>query len=173
MVHSLAPLYKKILIVLVSLLMPAALLYGSQDVTPDMDVMLKSAESVFKSMQARQYAQIWQQLTLKSRQTIVADTFKAIKANQGNATRERIEQGFIAGDELGKTYWDSFLKNFDPALILDQSVWEIELAKKDKARIKVIFRKSKRPAILKMFKEEGVWKIGLTESFWANKPRKY
>ena len=172
MIPLLSPMNKKILIILLCLLMPAALSYGAQDVTPDMDAMLKSAESVFKSMQARQYALIWRQLTQKSRETIVKDTFKAIKANQGNASKERIEQGFITGDELSKAYWDSFLINFDPALILDQSVWEIESAKNDQARIKVTFRKAQSPAILKMYKEDGVWKVGLTESFWANKPRK-
>jgi len=160
------------MIAIACLLMLAAPSKGAQDVTPDMDVMLKSAESVFKAMQARQYTQIWQKLTQKSRQTVVKDTFKAIKANQGNASEDRIERGFIVGDELSKAYWDSFLKNFDPVLILDQSVWEIESVKNDHASIKMTFRKAQRPAILKMYKEEGVWKVGLTESFWASKPRK-
>jgi hypothetical protein len=40
---------------------------------------------------------------------------------------------------------------------------------KDTAEIYVQNKKSELPAILKMFKEDDVWKLGLEESFGARK----
>jgi hypothetical protein len=40
---------------------------------------------------------------------------------------------------------------------------------KDKAEIILQYRKSEKPAILKMFKEDNEWKVGLDESFGARK----
>jgi hypothetical protein len=61
------------------------------------------------------------------------------------------------------------MKNFDPNMVLEQSKWEIESVKSDKAEIRILYKKASNPAILRMFKEQGRWKAGLVESFWTRK----
>jgi hypothetical protein len=131
--------------------------------------ILASAESLFKVMQKKDYAQIWGSLSQKSRDTIVQDTYKALKPNAGDYTEENIGKDFTGGGSLSSAYWNAFLKKFDPIMILEQSRWEMESIKSDKAEIKIIYKKAQSPAILKMFKEDGIWKVGLTETFWTRK----
>jgi hypothetical protein len=141
----------------------------AQEVNPDMDSMLKSAESLFQAIQKKEYARIWELLSRRSKQTIVHDTLKAIQSKHDSITEEAIGQDFAAGSDLSKAYWDSFVSNFDPTMILEQSRWEMGTMKGNQAQIKATYRKSQKPAYIKMFKEDGVWKVGLTESFWNRK----
>lgn len=152
-------------------LLTQAVFLGAAEVSQEMDTLLKSAESLFQSMQQKEYARIWELLSQKSRQTIANDTFKALKSQQIDITEEQVYQDFTAGSELAKAYWDSFVNNFNPILILEQSKWEIGKIKGDQAQIKITYRKAEKPAFLKMYKQDGIWKVGLTESFWAGKSR--
>lgn len=136
-----------------------------------MDRMLGSAEALFQAMQQREYVRVWSLLSRTSQQTIVQDTYRSIQSHQGDATTERIAQGFNAGDELASSYWNAFLKTFDPVMILEQSKWEIGSLKDDQGLIKLTYRKAEKPALLKMYREDGAWKVGLTESFWGGKSR--
>ncbi len=120
-------------------------------------------------MQKKDYAQIWGSLSQKSRDTIVQDTYKALKPNAGDNTEESIGKDFTGSGSLSRAYWNAFLNKFDPIMILEQSRWEMESIKSDKAEIKIIYKKAQSPAILQMFKEDGMWKVGLTESFWTRK----
>ena len=141
----------------------------AEDLNNEESIILTSAESLFKSMQKKDYAQIWGFLSQKSRDTIVQDTFKALKPDAGDYSEERIGKDFSGGGSLSSAYWNAFLQKFDPIMILEQSRWEMESIKSDKAEIKIIYKKAQSPAILKMFKEDGAWKVGLTETFWTRK----
>jgi hypothetical protein len=120
-------------------------------------------------MQKKDYARIWEHLTQNSKDTIVQDTKKAIKSNAEEYSVGHIMNDFVCGQALSQAYWNAFLKNFDPNIVLEQSKWEIESVKSDKSEIKILYKKSSNPAILIMLKEQGEWKAGLVESFWTRK----
>jgi hypothetical protein len=141
----------------------------AEDLNNEAGSILTSAESLFKSMQRKDYAQIWVSLSQKSRDTIVQDTYKALKPSGRDYTEESIGRDFTGGGSLSMEYWNAFLQKFDPIMILEQSRWEMESIKSDEAEIKIIHKKAQSHAILKMFKERGIWKVGLTESFWTRK----
>jgi hypothetical protein len=141
----------------------------AEDLNNETGSILTSAETLFKAMQKKEYAQIWGSLSQKSRDTIVQDTYKALKPKGGNYTEEGIGKDFTGEGSLSRAYWDAFLKKFDPTMILEESRWEMESIKSDKAEIKIIYKKAQSPAMLKMFKEDGIWKVGLTETFWTRK----
>jgi hypothetical protein len=141
----------------------------AQEVDIETSSILSSAESFFQSMQKKDYARIWEYLTQISKDTIVQDTVKAIKSNAEKDSEEHIKNDFACGDALSQAYWNAFMKNFDPNMVLEQSKWEIESVKSDKAEIRILYKKASNPAILRMFKEQGIWKAGLVESFWTRK----
>jgi hypothetical protein len=141
----------------------------AEELNKEADGILTSAESLFKAMQKKDYARIWGFLSQKSRDTIVQDTYKALIPDAGSYSEENIGKDFSGGGSLSTAYWNAFLSKFDPAMILDQSRWEMESVKDDNAEIKITYNKAENPAILKMFKEDGVWKVGLTETFWTRK----
>ncbi len=141
----------------------------AQEISPETDSILTTADSLFKSMHKREYARIWELLSEASRNTIVQDTFEAIKGKGGQCPAERISADFSRGDTISKAYWDAFLQRFSPDMILNQSTWEMESIKDGSADIRITYKKARHPAILRMFKEGGSWKVGLTESFWTRK----
>ena len=163
-------IWKKVLLILIviSLIHFDSFAYGD-DMNKEIDRVLTSAETLFKSMKSRQYSRIWELLSLKSRNAIVSDTYKELKSSTGSYSEELVEKDFAAGDILSRAYWNAFLNNFDPVIVLEQSKWEIESISKDKAEIKITFKKADKPAILKMSREDGIWKVGLTETFWTRK----
>ncbi|MBI5195614.1 MAG: hypothetical protein HZA10_04775, partial [Nitrospirae bacterium] len=55
---------------------------------------------------------------------------------------------------------------FDPDLALKKAVWKMGEIKDNKA---VIILHVQGEAELRMFKEDGRWKVGLVESFWTRK----
>jgi hypothetical protein len=157
-----------VILVIFFILQVSPYLYA-EDLNNEAGSILTSAESLFKAMQQKDYAQIWGALSQKSRDTIVQDTYNASKPNGGDHSEESIGKDFAGGGLLSSAYWNAFLKKFDPIMILEQSRWEMETIKIDEAEIKIIYKKAQSPAILKMFKEGGIWRVGLTESFWTRK----
>ncbi|HQQ16807.1 MAG TPA: hypothetical protein PK764_14855 [Deltaproteobacteria bacterium] len=135
----------------------------------DLDAVLTSAESLFKAMQLKDYAGIWAGLSGESRDTIVGDTWKALKSSPGTYTEALVGDDFMRGDALARAYWDAYLKHFDPVMILEDSTWEMGELKDDSAQITITYKKAQKPATLHMVREEGRWKVGLTESFWSRK----
>jgi hypothetical protein len=135
------------------------------------DTILKVGEAFFKSMKEKDYVGIWRPLSEKSRATIVRDVTK----RAANAySRAQIETDFSIGGLIAKSYWDEYLFYFDPAMVLEQSKWEMGHIGKQQAEIILQYKKAEQPARLKMFKEENQWKVGLIETFGAerrDKPR--
>jgi len=54
---------------------------------------------------------------------------------------------------------------FNPEIVLNESKWSVRAVERDKAEINILYRKSTRPAILQLFREDERWKVGLQETF--------
>ena len=74
-----------------------------------------------------------------------------------------------AGGMIAASYWNGVLTAFNPDIILNESTWGIGFVKPDRAEIVIRYKKSDQPVRLQMSKKDGLWKVGLTETFWARK----
>jgi len=120
-------------------------------------------------MKDRDYAATWAVLTVKSRDTIISETEEAIRAAGGKPVpKEEIRREFETGGPLCRAYWAGFLRRFNPDAALEKSRWEMGAVEKDRAEVLITHRGSDRPAVLRMFREEGGWKAGLVETFWGH-----
>ena len=136
---------------------------------PELNAVLTAAESFFVKLEAREYQTLWGLLTEKSQETIADDTYKSLAKTGLTHSREEISADFSRGGPVSESYWQGYLSVFDPELVLRQSTWRMGVLKKDRAEINLLYKKSERPALLKMFKEKGLWKVGLVETFWSRK----
>jgi hypothetical protein len=137
----------------------------------EVDTILQSAESFFKTMKEKEYAGIWRLLSAKSRVAIVNDVAKHAATIYSKA---QIETDFSVGGLIAKSYWDEYLFYFDPDTVLEQSKWEMGPISKQQAEVILQHKKAEQPARLKMFKEGNQWKVGLIETFGTerrDKPR--
>jgi len=141
----------------------------TEDISKSQALILDSAERFFKSLKERKFKITWDLLTKKSRERIIDDVYKTSKQLGEPINKEDIIKDFNNGGEMFNSYWNAFLTTFDPDMVLEDSRWEMGFVKKDKAEIILTYKKAKRPARLKMFKEDGSWKVGLVETFWTRK----
>ncbi len=150
-----------------SLCLPAS--GASPEDNPAVPAILDRAESLFLSMKARDYPAIFAALSAKSRETIVAETTSAFAAatKQAPPDPEAVRSDFTAGGPIARDYWDAFLRRFDPDAALEHSRWEIGSVEKDRAEILLTYHGADHAATLKMFREDGGWKVGLVETFWS------
>ena len=139
--------------------------YDIKSVAPILD----SAEKFFISIKNSEYNISWNLLSKETRQTIVEDVHKSYKKMGGTISKDIIMTDFNTGGSMFNNYWNAFAKSFDPDMILENSRWEIGYLKKEKAEINITYKKSKNPAKLIMYKENGAWKVGLAETFWTRK----
>lgn len=153
----LAPLAVVVVLVISAYLV--CTLYGE---TPEQKEMLASAESFFVDLKHGRYLNVWRSLTEFSKGKILESIVKKGK----NLDKSLLREDFDRCGELCKAYWDTFLKVFDPDLVLSESRWQIRNFRKDRGEIVIKYRDAKRPAILRMFKEGDSWKVGLSESFF-------
>jgi len=171
---------------LVLLLCPPARAASPED-HPAVPAILARAESLFQSMKRRDYPAIFAALSAKSQETIVAETSSALAAAArqippGKPTAveapdastknpppgpEAVRSDFTAGGPIARDYWDAFLRRFDPDAALEHSRWEIGSVGKNRAEILLTHHGADHPATLKMFLEDGDWKVGLVETFWS------
>ena len=134
---------------------------------PAVPAILAAAESLFQTMKARDFPATWAVLTAKSRDTIVSETEEAIRTAGGNPLpKGEIRDDFAAGGPVSRRYWEGFLRRFDPDAALERSRWEMGVVEKDRAEVLITHRGADRPAVLRMYREEGSWKAGLVETFW-------
>ncbi len=136
---------------------------GEQD--KDIDDILRAAESVFQNMSTAAYPALWSGLSVQSRKNITQNVQKALIKAGLDYTIERICADFEQGGELARAYWTDYVLQFDPKLVLEESKWGMGAIKKDRAEIIIRYKKSDQDAILQMFREDGVWKTGLEETF--------
>lgn len=117
-------------------------------------------------MRTRDYPAIWALLSSTSRKTIVEDVRKAMEETpEGAMNAEEIARDFAKGGPVARAYWKGYLEEFDPETVLSESRWEMGEVGEKTAEIRITHRRSKHPAVLRMVLEEGVWKVGLIETF--------
>lgn len=116
-------------------------------------------------MKEGNYSKTWSILSEKSKGTIIDDVHKATGKAGASYTKETIGKDFAGSGVLAVSYWKNYIDNFNPDLVLEESKWEMGKIDRNKTEIIIRHKKSGQPAILKMFKEDGVWKVGLEESF--------
>ncbi len=139
------------------------------------NAILDRADSLFHAMKKREYGTIWAYLSKKSKNDIIHDTYKAIRAHNASIgtgveySRTSIEKDFQSSGVIARSYWDGYLSNFNPDMALEQSRWEMGPVNVPEAEILLWHRKSEFPARIRMFKEEGSWKVGLVETFKYSK----
>lgn len=143
---------------------------SADDPDKALDEVLSSAEYMFKSMKHRDYPAVWNAVTAASKDTIVDDTFKAIVRNGGKEIpKAEIRRDFDASGPVAREYWEGFLERFDPDRALSHSRWEKGMIGADRAEILITYKSSEKPALLKLYWEDGGWKVGLVETFWGRK----
>lgn len=171
--RTLSPALSYFLIILITLTLSASMfptfLAYAQINDEEINTILTQAESLFKAIKENNYIETWRLLTGKSRKSIVEDVHKHIKKGGGSISEEVISADFASGGELAQAYWKGYITSFDPDLILTQSSWQPGKIKKDSAEIIIQYKKAENPAILLMFREEGIWKVGLEETFGTRK----
>ena len=140
--------------------------YGADGGQDDLERVLSSAESFFKSLKKGNYSQTWSMLSDRSKETITDDIYKGTNSEY---SKQQIASDLKAGGMIAGSYWKGVLQSFDPTSVLEESKWEVGSVRPDKADLLITHRKSKNPAQLQMFKESGGWKVGLVESFWVMK----
>ncbi len=156
------------LLVLCLTMLLAISAYAQRD-DKEINLIITSAESLFTKLKEKDHKAVWGLLTEKSKETIANDTYKSVSKSDGKYSREEIASDFSRGGPLAEAYWKGYLETFDPDSVLKLSVWRMGMLKKDRAEINLIYKKSEKPAELKMFKEKGQWKVGLVETFWSRK----
>ncbi|MEE8329769.1 MAG: hypothetical protein V3R54_07560 [Thermodesulfovibrionia bacterium] len=133
------------------------------------EAIVDSAEKFFISLKKGDYKTAWELLSEESTETIINDIHKISKKMGEEIKKEDITKDFNSNGEMFNSYWDNYLENFDPDMALEQSTWKLGSVKEDKAEILLLYEKSQNPARLKMFKQDGAWKVGLVETFWKRK----
>lgn len=136
------------------------------------DRILSSLESTLMAMQGRDYRGIWTRLSAASRNRIVDDTRKAIaQTGREDPSPGAIESDFREGGPLARNYWDGFLLRFDPNAALQESRWEMGTGGEDEAYVLITHKGAEKPAVVRLFREDGGWKVGLVETFWDQPAR--
>ncbi|MEN6317413.1 MAG: hypothetical protein ABFD82_01470 [Syntrophaceae bacterium] len=135
----------------------------------DVNNVLLSAETLFKSMKEKNYPEVWRFLTAKTKAIIIDDVYAEAVKLSGEYSKEKISSDLVTGGPIAKAYWDSYLSIFNPDIVLEHSTWKINALKKEYAEINIHYKKSENPATLQMFKEDGIWKVGLEETFRTRK----
>jgi len=137
----------------------------------DVDTVLSSAEAIFRMMKERNYSGIWFFLSNTSRDAIIHDTYTnmmnytKLKGKGMTGSKEKVREDFSSGGPVARAYWESYLEEFNPDMVLEQSRWEIGKIGKERAQINIMYKKAEKPAVIHMYKESGMWRVGLTETF--------
>jgi len=127
--------------------------------------ILDAAESVFLNMAKRDFPALWRGLTADTQRAIVRNTHKAVVKEGKTISEEEVRADFEKGGGIALEYWGGYLSRFDPKTVLEESRWTFGEFKKDRAEILLRHKKSDYDAHLKMFREGGLWKVGLDETF--------
>lgn len=154
-----------IMIFPVLLLLPGSAAAQKDSDPVQQEKILSTAENFFIFMKDKNYAAAWSVLSSKSQSKIINDVRKESKKAGVESTNEALRNDFMTGGIMAKAYWDNFLFVFNPDMVLKECKWEMGKIKSSEAEIVLQHKKSEKPAILKLFRENGAWKFGLNESF--------
>lgn len=141
--------------------------------SPAVDAILDSAEQFFVSLKELDFQTAWNMLSAKSRHKIVTDVYETSVKIGGTLRREDIIRDFEQHGVMFRNYWESFLRNFDTDIVLEQSLWKMGAIEETEAEIIIQYNKSGNPTVLRMFKEHDAWKVGLKETFSRGTTKKW
>lgn len=133
------------------------------------DEILSVTEGFFIALKERRFADAWDLLTVKSKNTIIDEVYKDINKTKTKMGREVVKEEFQKKGELFDIFWNNFIKKFDPDTVLEQSAWNIGRIESDRATLILRYKRSEYDSELQIYKEEGKWKFGLVESYWTRK----
>lgn len=133
------------------------------------DSILSAAENLFIYLKKKEYVSVWNCLSVKSKQVIIDDVYTESKKAGVEYKKNELLNDFNLGGMLAKAYWDSFITAFDSNIALEQCKWEMGKIEKKEAEVILKYKKADKPAILKMYKENNAWRVGLKESFGTHK----
>ncbi len=131
-------------------------------------LILNKADRFFKILKEKDYKDVWALLTEQSKDIIVEDVCKAITKTAKKCDLNLVKSNFREGKGLARDYWNSYLRYFNPDIILKQSVWGIKYIHGSKAEISIKYKKAPNPVYLIMKREDGSWKVGLAETFFRH-----
>jgi hypothetical protein len=154
------------------LLLPASQIEASAQ-SPAVDAILDSAEQFFVSLKELDFQSAWNMLSAKSRHKIVTDVYETSVKIGATLRREDIIRDFEQHGVMFRNYWESFLRNFDTDIVLEQSLWKMGAIEETEAEIIIQYNKSGNPTVLRMFKENDAWKVGLKETFSRGTAKKW
>lgn len=148
-------------------------LYSCKSVQPastaqDSNSIIEVAETFFTSLQRKDFQKVWDCLTEKSKNRLIADILKYYKDSNFDL-RSTLESEFKTGSGASIQFWENYIFNFDPNMALKESKWEIGKITGGYGELLLTHKNSQRPAILRFYKEANQWKFGLVESFWTRK----
>lgn len=129
------------------------------------DSILNSAETFFLSLKGRNFESAWNILSAKSRESIINDVYTTSVEIGVSLKRDDIVRDFQRKGVMFRNYWTSFHRRFDTDIVLERSLWKMGTVQAKKAEIIIQYKKFRNPTILKMFKENNAWKVGLNETF--------
>ncbi len=129
-------------------------------------VVLNRANDFFLLMKNKNYKKVWFFLTVKSKETIIEDVCAATEKTAESCSIDKIKRDFEDGAGAAKTYWNTYLHYFNPDMVLNESLWNIKYIHTGKAEISIKYKKTANPTFLIMKKENGLWKVGLAETFF-------
>jgi hypothetical protein len=156
-----------VLFILCCLLLPVKLQAAGD--ARDVDSILNAADAVFRNLSQAGYPALWSGLSTQSQKSIIQNVRKALGKAGVDYAEERIRSDFAAGGEFARDYWTNYVLQFNPKIVLEESKWTMGTIKKESAEVIIRYKKSDRDTILKMFREEGAWKVGLDETFSTRK----
>jgi hypothetical protein len=157
------PIWAVVAVLICLLVFPAVIAAAANP--KDTDDILNAAESVFQNMAKRDFPALWQGLTAGTRRNILRSVQKAEGKAGHDYTEEQLRLAFEKGDAISREYWEGYLSQFDPKTILTDSRWSMGPVNRDRAEIILRHQKADHDALLKLFREDGVWKVGLDETF--------
>ncbi len=132
--------------------------------------ILDSAEVFFISINEGDFITVWEILSAKSRDKIIDEIHETSRDKGIGIDKEEIRRNFRQNGIIARNFWNAARTKFDPDMVLKESKWDIGFIKSSSAEILITYTKADRPSKLKMYKQEGHWRVGLVETFW---PRRY
>jgi hypothetical protein len=138
-------------------------------ITDEEQSILSAAEKTFLCMSEKRYGELWESISRRSKEAVVRDVLDACDVMHIRCDGTKLRMSFANEGPDAVIYWENFLAAFDPNSVIRESRWMMGKAGAEKAEIIVFHRDSDREAVLKVVKEDGVWKMGLEESFGVRK----
>ncbi|TCK62343.1 hypothetical protein [Seleniivibrio woodruffii] len=132
---------------------------------------LESCEAFFVNLKSGEYIKAWDGLTKESQKNIVQEVSDSLKKAGYAAESDKVflTNEFNTCGSICVSYWSTFVKAFNPDIVLRDSEWSLGVSKKNYFEIVILYKESETPSILKMFREDGKWRLGLKETFWVRK----